>query len=180
MDVLEAIRNRRSVRSYSSRPIPATVMQRLRQSLRWAPSACNLQPWQFVFVQDVGLRQKLAVAAKAQMFVAEAPLLVVACGDPSKAYPNMAGRYNSLDIDMAIAMDHLSLAAVAEGLGTCWIGAFDEAEAKRVLNVPAGLRIVAMMPVGYPRSADLIRPVDQTQRKPDAEIFSTDRFATPT
>jgi nitroreductase len=177
MDVLEAIRNRRSVRAYDSRPIPDDVMHRLRQALRWAPSACNYQPWRFILVRDAKLRERLATAARAQMFIAQAPLIVVACGEPDRAYPTMAGHYNSLDIDLAIALDHLSLTAVAEGLGTCWIGAFDEAEAKEVLRVPAKVRVVAMMPVGYPASKDLLHPVDETLRKPESQVFATDTYA---
>ncbi len=154
-------------------------MQRMRQALRWAPSACNFQPWRFVFVEDEPLRHQVASAANGQSWMAAAPIIVVACGLPQQAYKKMGGSGNSVDIDVAIALDHLTLAAVADGLGTCWIGAFPEASVKRLLGVPEGVKVVAMTPLGYPASADLNRPLEETQRKPAAEIFSADRYDGP-
>ena len=177
MDVLEAIKTRRSVRSYSSRPIPADVLERMRQALRYAPSACNFQPWQFIFVTGQELRRKVAKAAHDQSFMAEAPVTVVGCGLPDRAYKGMGGHGNSTDVDVAIALDHLTLAAVAEGLGTCWIGAFDEGKVKRLLEVPKQVKVVAMTPLGYPASADLNHPLDESDRKPAAEIFSSERYS---
>ncbi len=177
MDVMEAILTRRSVREYSSRPIPEAVMERMRRALRAAPSACNFQPWRFVLVQDESLRVKLAEAAHGQKWIADAPVTVVACGLAERAYKKMGGCGNSVDVDVAIALDHLTLAAVAEGLGTCWIGAFDEAAVKALLNVPDGVKVVAMTPLGYPASAELNHPLDETRRKDEKEIFSTDRYA---
>jgi nitroreductase len=176
MDVLTAIKTRRSVRSYSPRPIPADVLARMRQALRYAPSACNFQPWRFIFVTDPELRRKVAQAAHDQLFMAEAPVTVVGCGLPGSAYKGMGGHGNSTDVDVAIALDHLTLAAVAEGLGTCWIGAFDEGKVKRLLDVPKPAKVVAMTPLGYPASPDLIFPLEDSRRKTEAEVFSTDRY----
>jgi len=111
--------------------------------------------------------------------MAGAPIIVVACGLPKQAYKAMGGYGNSADVDVTIALDHLTLAAVAEGLGTCWIGAFGEPQVKRLLGVPRAVKVVAMTPLGYPASADLNRPLPQNQRKPAAEIFSTDRYHGP-
>lgn len=177
MNVHEAIRLRRSVRAYSSRPIPQDILQRMQDALRYAPSACNIQPWRFVFVIDADLRRQVARAAKDQMWMAEAPITVVACGYPKLAYPRMGGRYSSLDIDIAIALDHLTLAAVAEGLGTCWIGAFHEEPVKAILAVPDEVRVVAMTPLGYPASPELNHPIQESQRKPETEVFSFNRFS---
>jgi nitroreductase len=179
MNVLDAIRNRRSVRAYAPRAIPDDVMQRMREALRVAPSACNLQPWHFVFVTDAALRRSLGQAAHGQFWIASAPVVVVACGLPQQAYPRMGGSGNSVDIDVTIALDHLMLAAVAEGLGTCWIGSFSEAEVKRLLDIPRAVKVVALTPLGYPASSDLIYPVLDAQRKGPAEIFSHDRFSQP-
>ena len=118
MDVLEAIRRRRSVRAYSNQPISREVMDRMRQALRSAPSACNYQPWHFVIVSDEELRREIAKAANGQSWMAAAPITVVACGLPGRAYKGMGGHGNSADIDVAIALDHLTLAAVGDGLGT--------------------------------------------------------------
>jgi nitroreductase len=176
MDVLEAIKTRRSVRAYSSRPIAPEVMGRLKQALRYAPSACNYQPWQFILVTDAKLRTQLAQAAHDQSFIAAAPMIVVGCGLPERAYKGMGGYGNSADIDVAIALDHLTLVAVAEGLGTCWIGAFDEPAVKRLLAVPPRVKVVALTPLGYPTAPNLNFPVDETRRKPPADVFSADRY----
>jgi len=176
MDVLDAIRLRRSVRAYDARPIPADVLDRMKVALRCAPSACNYQPWRFVFVTDPALRQEVAQASHDQLWMAGAPVTIVGCGLPREAYQHMGGSGNSVDIDVAIALDHLTLAAVAEGLGTCWIGAFDEAAIKQLLAVPHNAKVVALTPLGYPASDDLIHPLDETLRKPPEEVFSTNRF----
>ncbi len=179
MDVMEAIAIRRSVRAYSDKPIPAEVMERMRRALRSAPSACNFQPWHFVLVTDGELRGQVAQAANGQDWMAPAPVTVVACGLPGQAYKKMGGDGNSTDVDVAIAVDHLTLAAAAEGLGTCWIGAFDEAEVKRLLQVPDAVKVVALTPLGYPASPEANRPLDEGRRKGDDEIFSTDRYGGP-
>jgi nitroreductase len=176
MDVLEAIKTRRSVRQYSPQAIPPEVMERLRQALRYAPSACNIQPWRFILVTDPELRRKVAKAANGQMWMADAPVTVVGCGSPKDAYQHMGGYGSSADVDVAIALDHLTLAAVAEGLGTCWIGAFDEGEVKRLLDVPQQVKVVAMTPLGYPASKNLNYPVSEDRRKPAEEVFDTNRY----
>ena len=177
MNVLDAIRTRRSVRSSAAKPIPAEVMDRMRQALRLAPSACNVQPWRFIFVTDAGLRREVAQAANGQKWMADASVIVVGCGLPQQAYKKMGGYGNSVDVDVAIALDHLTLAAVAEGLGTCWIGAFDEAKVKGLLGIPEQVKVVAMTPLGYPSSPELNHPVEESRRKPEADIFSTDYYA---
>lgn len=177
MNVHEAIRTRRSVRRYASRPIPEDMLARLRDALRLAPSACNYQPWRFIFVSDQKLRTELAQAANGQIFITQAPLIVVGCGFADQAYQAMGGQGNSVEIDVAIALDHLTLAAVAEGLGTCWIGAFDEQAVQRLLEIPPEAKVVAMTPVGFPEFSGLIRPLAGNERKPEEEVFSVNRFA---
>ncbi|MCP4707026.1 MAG: nitroreductase [Planctomycetes bacterium] len=171
MNVLEAIKNRRSVRAYTDRPLPPEVFQKLCDALRFAPSACNYQPWQFILVQDPDLRAQVAQVCKKQTWMADAPLIVVACGSPEQAYKGMGGSKNSVEIDIAIALDHLSLVAVAEGLGTCWIGAFDEQSVSKLLNIPTEQYPVALMPVGYPKHADSNSPISDDKRKASQEIF---------
>lgn len=176
MDVLDAIRRRRSVRAYSSREIPEDVLEQCRNALRWAPSACNYQPWHFVFVKDPNLRRQVALAANDQVWMAEAPIIVVACGLPEVAYQHMAGHGDSTGIDVTIALDHLTLAAAEQGLGTCWVGAFDEPKIKRLLKVPPNARVIVLTPLGYPATSDLLSPAADADRKPPEVIFSTDRF----
>jgi nitroreductase len=177
VNVLDAIRQRRSVRSFSTQPIPDEVMQRMREAIRSAPSACNYQPWQFVLVEEDRLRRQLAAASSDQVWMADAPVTVVACGFPDRAYQTMGGSGNSVEIDVAIALDHLTLAAVADHLGTCWIGAFSEATVKQLLGIPRNVKVVAMTPLGYPSSPDLNHPLKEGQRKSENEVFSVDRYS---
>ena len=102
--------------------------------------------------------------------------MVVACGLPDQAFTQMGGYGNSAEIDVAIALDHLTLVAVAEGLGTCWIGAFSEPAVKRLLDVPEQVKVVALTPLGYPKSADLNRSLHESDRKRADEVFGTDRY----
>jgi nitroreductase len=176
MDVLTAITLRRSVREYDRRPIASESLLRLLQALRYAPSACNLQPWHFILVQDEKLRRDVAAACRGQHWMADAALTVVACGFPQMAYKRIAGQYNSVEIDLSIALDHLSLAAAAEGLGTCWIGAFDEQAIKNLVHAPPTCRVLSLMAVGHPKSPDLNYPVSKEDRKAPAEIFSSDTY----
>jgi nitroreductase len=176
MTVLEAIKKRRSVRSYDPKPIPQDVMSRMCDALRLAPSACNYQPWRFVLVTDPKLKEQLVEAARGQKFIAEAPVVVVGVGFPGEAYKQMGGEGNSVEIDIAIALDHLMLAAAEEGLGTCWIGAFIEEEAGKLLGVPDGAKVVAMTPLGYPKSPELIHDVDSSNRKPPEDVFVDQKF----
>jgi len=175
MTVLEAIRKRRSVREYDARPVPEDAMARMREALQMAPSACNNQPWSFVIVTGEKIRAALVSASRGQAFVGEAPVVIVGIGYPEKAYHRMGGSGNSIDIDLAIAIDHLTLAAVEEGLGTCWIGAFDEAAVKEILHVPAGAKVVALTPLGYPKHPSVIES-GKPSRKPADEVFVDDQF----
>jgi len=176
MSVLDVIRIRRSVRKYRSDPIPDDVFDRLLEALRLAPSACNNQPWRFIVVRDPAAREAVAHASRDQMFIAQAPVVIVGCGFPAKAYQRMGGYGNSVDIDLAIALDHLMLAAAEAGLGTCWIGAFDEQAVKQVLGVAEGAKVVALTPLGYPAEPDLIRSVETGRRKNRADVVAFDRF----
>jgi nitroreductase len=174
---MEAIQMRRSVRAYDRRPIPADVLERMRTALWAAPSACNNQPWHFILVTDADLRRQVAELANDQMWLADAPVIVAACGLTEHAARQMAGHRNSVEVDVAIALDHLTLAAVAEGLGTCWIGAFQEKLVKKLLGIPENLALIALMPLGYPATDDLLFPLHPRRRKPHAQVFSTDHYA---
>jgi nitroreductase len=150
MDVYETIRVRKSVREFETKDIPEETLMRLLGAARLAPSASNRQEWRFVVVRDAETRKKLVMAAKNQTFVGEAPVVLVCCAETSGHV--MSCGLLCYPIDVAIAMDHLTLCAVAEGLGTCWIGAFDEAKVKEILGIPPEIRVVELMPVGYPKN----------------------------
>ena len=178
MDVSEAIQKRRSVRKYQVRKVENDKLDRVLEAGRLAPSAKNLQEWRFVVVRDDARRKRLAEAAKGQTFVGEAPVVIAACATVTD-YVMTCGQL-TYPIDLAIAVEHMVLAAAAEGLGTCWIGAFPEGEVKRLLGIPDAVKVVAMMPLGYPSSAELHRPLDEQNRKVVAEVFSMNQYGGPT
>lgn len=150
MSILKVIKERRSVRRYKADPIPDDVLHRVLEAARFSPSGKNLQPWKFILVHDESLKQRLAEASFRQTFIAEAPVVVVACGDPDRCYSRMGNYMKSWAVDVAIAFEHLILQAQDEGLGTCWIGAFEEKDVKSILDVPEGVRVLALTPLGYP------------------------------
>ena len=170
MDVYEAIRQRRSIRSYKAEDITEEVLARVLAAGQCAPSANNIQPWKFIVVKNKNLRVETAKCCWNQKFIAEAPVVVVACGLPTTS--KIGGYQSSVCVDVAIAVDHLTLAARAEGLGTCWIGAFDNAKLKQLLNIPKEVNVVVVTPLGYPKG-----PFGRMgYRKDIGEITSTDDF----
>jgi nitroreductase len=171
MSVLDVIRQRRSVRVYRPDPIPEEALQRLLEAARLAPSGKNLQPWKFVLVQDDPIKKKLARACNQQAFIADAPLIIVACGFPDECYRAMGRYMRSWPVDVTIALEHLILQAQEEGLGTCWIGSFEEEEVKSLLNVPEHVKVLALTPLGYPGEDPQSRG-----RKPLEKIVSYDSF----
>ncbi len=156
MDVMDAIRNRRSIRAYEDRPVEEEKLQRVLEAGRLAPSARNLQEWRYVVVRDPALRAKLVEAANGQTFVGQAPVVLVACAKTDGR--RMACGEPCYPIDVAISLDHISLKAVEEGLGTCWVGAFNQAAVKKLLGIPDEIRVVELMPLGYPASTPSARP----------------------
>lgn len=197
MNVMEAIKGRRSIRDYKPDPIPDEVLNKLLNALRLAPSGRNAQPWKFIAVRDTEMRRELAKACsfkprrpEGQPFVAQAPVIIVACGSEDEAacgyYQNgefyitygheapregITDRWSCLPVDLAIAMDHFSLAAIEEGLGTCWVAGLDERKVKKLLGVPDNMRAPILMPVGYPVSWPSPRP-----RKALEEIICYERY----
>jgi nitroreductase len=155
MDLMQAIRDRRSIRDYRDMPVEEEKLQGVLQAGRLAPSARNMQDWKFIVVKDAGTRQKLAVAARDQKFVGQAPVVIAACGTSDLV---MTCGQPAYPIDVAIALDHMTLAAASLGLGTCWIGAFYEDKVKEILGVPPEIRVVALLPLGYPAEQPAPRP----------------------
>ena len=155
LEVFEAIRGRRSIRAFESREVPEELVERLIEAARWAPSAGNIQPWEFIIVKKPEIKRKLAEAALGQSFIEEAPVVIVVCADEVRSTQGYGMRGKTLYCiqDTAAAAQNIHLAAYSMGLGTCWVGAFREDEARKVLKTPAGIRPVAIIPVGYPAEA---------------------------
>ena len=148
----EAIRTRRSARRFADRDIEPGVVERLIEAATWAPSAGNLQPWRFFAVRGEAWKTALAEAALGQRFVAQAPVVVVVCAEPGRSATRYGERGRMLYClqDTAAATQNLLLAAAALGIGSCWVGAFDEEAVSRALGLPPGFRPVAIIPLGYP------------------------------
>lgn len=168
-DVMDAIRERRSVRRFEPRPVPEATIGRLIESAVLAPSGGNQQPWHFFVVYNEARRRQLAEAALGQDFVARAPVTIVVCAEPGRSADRYGQRGASLYCiqDTAAAVQNIMLAATAFGLGTCWVGAFEEDAARAVLDLPDRLRPVAMIPVGYPAEHPSFRP-----RRPLDEVVT--------
>jgi nitroreductase len=153
MDFWEAISRRRSVRTYApDRPVSEEAIRQLLGAAIRAPSAGNQQPWSFIVVRDETTKAGLASAAYGQHFVARAPVVIVACADAGRSAARYGTRGRELYClqDTAAATENLLLAAVALGLGACWVGAFDERAAASVLRLEPHLRPVALIPTGHP------------------------------
>jgi nitroreductase len=148
MNVFDAIKTRSSIRSFMNKPVEDEKLRTVLEAGRLAPSAKNLQEWRFIVVKDREVREKLAFAANAQMFVGEAPVVIVACAVTDERV--MSCGQLCYPIDVAIALDHISLAAIELGMGTCWIGAFDAEKVKEILAIPDDVKVVELMPLGYP------------------------------
>lgn len=163
MNVHEAIAARKSVRAWVDKPVEEEKLQRVLESTRLAPSAKNRQEWRFVLVTDPQKRAVLADAAYGQQFVGQAPVVLVACAQTDRR--KMHCGHLAFLVDVSIAIDHLTLAAVEEGLGTCWIGYFDPAKVRETLSIPEEIEIVQLMPLGYPKDPEAINknrlPIDQ-------------------
>jgi len=149
MELKDAIRRRESVREYIDKPVPEEKLRNVLEAARLAPSAMNSQPVKLVVVRDVKRRRELAHAANGQSFVAEAPVVIAAVAT-NTAHVMSCG-IPSHPVDLAICVSYMTLAAVDEGLGTCWIGAFSQEKVKNILGIPDKYRVVALLPLGYPK-----------------------------
>lgn len=167
------IKKRRSIRAFSARDISDGAVELLVEAACWAPSAGNRQPWEFVVVRDDKNKRRLVEAAYGQSFIAEAPVVFVVCAAPGRS----ASRYGRRGVelyclqDTAAAAQNLLLTAAANGLGGCWIGAFDEDRASIAVGAPAWARPVAIVPVGYPAESPAPTP-----RRSLSEVIHRERF----
>ena len=171
MKVKEAIERRRSVRSFQEKEVPRRLLEEVMDSVRMAPSASNRQDWKFVIVEDDSVKNQLYKAANEQTFVREAPFVIA--GVATEPEDKMSCGVKAGIVDMSIALDHLTLRATEKGLGTCWIGAFDQEKTKKVLEIPPEYEVIALMPLGYP-TYDLTR--ENKRRKKLEEIISYNKF----
>ncbi len=169
MDFFEVVSRRYSVRAYRSDPVEEEKVQRILEAGRLAPTAANRQAFQIFVIPTAGREKELGRIYGASWFV-QAPLILGVCTLPNQAWTRKDGK-NYADVDAAIVMDHIILAATALGLGTCWVAAFDPAAAREVLGLPPEMEPVVFTPLGYP--ADSPKP---KKRKEISELVRYTRW----
>jgi len=160
MDIFQVIRDRRSIRKYKNTPVEQEKIEQILNAARLAPSWKNMQCWRFLVVSDPAWRSALLDAFPddnpGKKAIAAAPVVILVCADPSESdIENGIAYYIA---DTAIAFEHLCLAAHAVGLGTCWMGWYDEQAIKRMFNIPEQIRVVGVTPLGYPDQEPKARP----------------------
>ncbi len=184
METLEAIKTRRSVRKFTPKPVEPEKLQRILEAAQQAPSWANLQCWRFVVVQDQAARLRISELSYVEAFfapkgyksnpaqraLAEAPVVIVACADPAKSGDLRGEQYYMTDL--GIAAENLMLAAHDQGLGSVFVGVFDEEQVAELLNIPPEIRIIGLFPIGYPLEEGKAGP----PRKPLEEIVFYEKW----
>ena len=173
MEIPEVILRRRSIRSFAPKGLTDEDVETLIKSAIHAPSAGNTQPWAFVAVRDRDTKEALVEAAHGQSFIATAPVVIVVCADPTRTAPRYGERGTTLYClqDTAAAVENIMLTASHNGLGACWIGAFDEGMAAASIGIPKNIRPIALIPVGYPDQDPPPR-----LRRPVSEVLHRDKW----
>lgn len=170
MDFWEAVERRCSIREFDViEDVPQEVVEKILKAAIRAPSAGNVQPWFFFIVRNMEIKKALAKAAWEQQFIIQAPVAIVVCTDLDRALASYGRRGENLYCiqDTAAAVEHILLGATAQGLGSCWVGAFNEDEVTKSLKLPPRLRPVAIIPIG--RAAE---PLSHRQRRSLSEVSS--------
>lgn len=170
MEVFSAIQGRRSVRQYSARPVEDEKLERILEVGRLSPSSSNTQSWKFIVVRDEETRIRLTEAAGGQIFVKQAPVIMVICGTDADSV--MSCGQHRYTVNASIAAAYMILEAHEQGLGTCWLGRFDEKKVKDILGIPNDVRVVTMIPLGYPSETPAQRP-----RKKLEDVVCYDKWA---
>ncbi len=180
MEFQQVVQARRSVRSFQKAPVEEEKLQYVLECARLAPSWRNGQCWRFIVVRDPEMRKRIATTSPLNTWLKTAPVILVACADPRDS-----GRRRGIDylaVDVGIAFEHLMLAAADVGLGTCWLGAFDEKRIKEALKISERIKVVALSPLGYPAQRPSLRArltsavARSKKRKPLADIVHYDRW----
>jgi nitroreductase len=177
--MLELISSRQSDRKYSDKPIEKEKLGRILEAGRFAPSACNAQPWKFIVVDDPNLVDKIADAASAKLigmnvFVGQANVLIIVIREKPNMSSKVGGTIKNKDyslIDIGIASENICLQAKAEGLGSCLIGWFDERRLRKILDIPRSKRVELIITLGYTLSEPRVK-----KRKPATETVSYNKY----
>lgn len=165
MDFYDLVTRRCSIRSFEKKKvIPDDVLHRILYAGRMAPSAKNLQPWHFHVIRTPEMLEKI-YSCYSRDWIKTAPCILIVTGERDKAWVRSQDGYNSIETDLAIVMDHLVLAATWEGIGTCWIAAFDPGIIGEALQLKPNEELFAFTPLGY--TAENALPVEKTRKSLD-------------
>ena len=164
MSLLDVILSRRSIRRYENKEIPKDVLDKIVEAGRQSPSAANRQPYRFVIVTDSEIKKELK--GRFSRFLKDAPVVIVGCANPKAL---LTGKWAT--VDTTIALENMALAAWSLGIGSCWIGSFNEEKTKELLKIPENWKVVALVTFGYP--AEQPKP---RKKKPTNELFSLNQF----
>ena len=170
MEFKDLIKARYSVRAYKPDPVEDEKLGRVLEAARLAPTAANRQAFKVVVIKTKGREEEIR-RIYGREWIIQAPLVLAVCALPAEGWVRKADGWNAAEVDATIAMSHIVLAAADEGLGTCWIAAFDPQAAREVLGLPAGVVPSAFTPLGYP--ADTLPP---KKRKPLDDLVRRDRW----
>jgi nitroreductase len=159
-DFLELVKQRSSCRDYLEKPVPDEILNTCLEAARWAPSACNKQPWRFIAVKDSALRKQICDKALLpgipMPWLKKAPLIMVLCAVKSLVTHSLAPMLSGVKyhlVDIGIAGEHFVIAAENQGIGTCWIGWFKPKAVRKILNIPRDVEILSLISAGYPASS---------------------------
>lgn len=173
MSFIELAKKRFSSRTFKNQPVDDKKLLQVLEAARIAPSAANRQPWVFYIVKQKENRKRIS-SCYSKPWLLEAPAIIVACGDHTKSWVRDDGK-DHCDIDVAIAVDHITLAATELGLSTCWICKFDTRKCMKLLNLPAHVEPVVLLPIGYPsEKVDMNR--HSSRRKQISEIVQWETY----
>lgn len=170
MDFLQLAKSHFSVRKYKSTSVEEEKLLKVLEAGQVAPSAANFQPWHFIVVEEKDTLEKLYLGYNRE-WIKQAPIIIVVCADHSQSWKRAANSKDSADIDIAIAVDHMTLMATELELGTCWICNFDVKKCSEILGLPKHIEPAVILPLGYP---DTEMPIKK--RKPLLEIVHRNSF----
>lgn len=174
MNLLELIKKRCSIRQYASTPIEEEKLEYVLEAGRLAPSAVNFQPWYFIVVREQEECNLLRECYHREWF-ASAPTYIIICKDDQQSWKRSSDGKDHGDIDAAIAIEHMALAATEQGLATCWVCNFDISRCKENFGIPEHVQPVALLPIGYPAQPTLFEQTPK-KRKALSEIVKKERF----
>ncbi len=174
MKFIELVGKRRSIRKYTQQLVEQDKIDYILEAARLAPSAVNFQPWYFILIKSEEGKKKIQKCYNRDWFK-QAPYYLIACGDHNQSWKR-SDLKDHLDIDVAIATEHICLAAAEQGLGTCWVCNFDANLCKKYFNIPQSIEPLVFIPFGYPAEEDAFSDKFTKKRKPIDEILKQESF----